>query len=58
MNVWRFAWTTVAGYLPLTAVVAYLGSNARTVSLGDPLIWIAVAAAAVLVGAHWVLRHR
>lgn len=58
VNVWRFSWTTVAGYLPLTAFVAYLGSNARTFSVGDPLIWIAIAAAAVLVGAHWVLRHR
>jgi uncharacterized membrane protein YdjX (TVP38/TMEM64 family) len=59
VNLWRFSWTTVAGYLPLTALVAYLGSDARTLSLGDPLVWIAVVAAALLVSSHWVLRrHR
>ncbi len=58
VNLWRFSWTTVAGYLPLTALVAYLGSTARTFSLSDPLVWIAVAAAAALLGAHWALPHR
>jgi uncharacterized membrane protein YdjX (TVP38/TMEM64 family) len=58
VNLWRFSWTTVAGYLPLTALVAYLGSDARTLSLGDPLVWVAVAVAVVLLGSHWVLRRR
>jgi uncharacterized membrane protein YdjX (TVP38/TMEM64 family) len=58
VNLWRFAWTTVVGYLPLTALVAYLGSNARSLSLGDPLVWIAVAMAVLLLSAHWVLRRR
>lgn len=58
VNVWRFSWTTVAGYLPLTALVTYLGSDARTVSLSNPLVWIAVGVAALLLGAHWVTRHR
>jgi uncharacterized membrane protein YdjX (TVP38/TMEM64 family) len=58
VNLWRFAWTTVVGYLPLTVLVAYLGSNARTLSLSDPLIWLAVAVAALLLGAHWALRRR
>lgn len=58
VNLWRFAWTTVAGYLPLSALVTYLGSNAHTLSLGDPLVWVAVAAALLLLGSHWVLRHR
>lgn len=57
VNVLRFSWTTVVGYLPLTAFVAYLGSNARTFSLSDPLVWIAVGAAALLLGAHWALRR-
>ena len=39
--IWRFAWTTVIGYLPLTAAVAYLGSRAQTLSLSDPLVWVA-----------------
>jgi uncharacterized membrane protein YdjX (TVP38/TMEM64 family) len=58
VNLWRFSWTTVVGYLPLTALVAYLGSNARSLSLGDPLVWIAVAMAVLLLGAHWVLSRR
>ena len=58
VNLWRFSWTTVAGYLPLTALVAYLGSSARTLSLGNPLIWVAVVAAALLLGGHWALRRR
>jgi uncharacterized membrane protein YdjX (TVP38/TMEM64 family) len=58
VNVWRFSWTTVAGYLPLTAFVAYLGSTARSFSLGDPLVWIAIAAAAALLVTHWTLSRR
>jgi uncharacterized membrane protein YdjX (TVP38/TMEM64 family) len=58
VNLWRFAWTTVVGYLPLTTLVAYLGSNAQTLSLGNPLIWVAVAAAALMLGAHWTVRRR
>jgi uncharacterized membrane protein YdjX (TVP38/TMEM64 family) len=58
VKLWRFSWTTVVGYLPLTALVAYLGSNARSLSLSDPLVWIAVAAAVLLLSAHWVLSRR
>lgn len=58
VSLWRFSWTTVVGYLPLTAFVAYLGSNARSFSLGDPLVWIAIAAAVTLLAAHWLLRRR
>jgi uncharacterized membrane protein YdjX (TVP38/TMEM64 family) len=38
--VWRFTWTTLLGYLPLTAFVAYLGSQAESLSLGDPRLWV------------------
>jgi uncharacterized membrane protein YdjX (TVP38/TMEM64 family) len=58
VNLWRFSWTTVAGYLPLTALVAYLGSDARTLSLGNPLIWVAVAAAMLMIAAHWIISRR
>jgi uncharacterized membrane protein YdjX (TVP38/TMEM64 family) len=47
VRVWRFTWTTVVGFLPLTAAVAYLGSRAETLRAGDPAVWIA---ALVLVG--------
>ena len=58
VKLWRFSWTTVVGYLPLTALVAYLGSNARSLSLSDPLVWIAVAVAVLLLSAHWVVSRR
>jgi len=58
VRLWRFSWTTVVGYLPLTALVAYLGSNARSLSLSDPLVWIAVAVAVLLLSAHWVVSRR
>ena len=57
MNLWRFTWTTVVGYLPLTVLVTYLGSTARTLSPGNPLIWVAIAAAVLLLGGHRALRR-
>jgi uncharacterized membrane protein YdjX (TVP38/TMEM64 family) len=42
VRLWRFGWTTLIGYLPLTVLVTYLGSQAETLSLSDPRVWIAV----------------
>jgi uncharacterized membrane protein YdjX (TVP38/TMEM64 family) len=57
-NLWRFSWTTVLGYLPLTTAVVYLGSRAETLSFGNPLVWIAVfVLVALLVGEHLVRRR-
>jgi uncharacterized membrane protein YdjX (TVP38/TMEM64 family) len=63
INLWRFSWTTVLGYLPLTTAVVYLGSRAQTLSTGNPLVWIAVGVlVGLLVGEQLVrrraLRHR
>ena len=49
--VWRFGWTTVLGYLPLTVLIAYLGSQAESLSLGDPRLWIGVGVLGVLLAA-------
>lgn len=38
ISLWRFAWTTVLGYLPLTIAVTYLGSQAQTFSASNPLV--------------------
>ncbi|MGO9957908.1 MAG: TVP38/TMEM64 family protein [Solirubrobacteraceae bacterium] len=54
----RFSWTTVVGYLPLTAAVAYLGSRAQTLSTNDPVLWIAVAVVVALFLGERLLRHR
>jgi uncharacterized membrane protein YdjX (TVP38/TMEM64 family) len=58
ISLWRFSWTTVVGYLPLTVAVVYLGSRAETLSVDSPLVWIAVAVlVALLVGENLVRRR-
>lgn len=51
VNVYRFAWTTVVGYLPLTIAVAYFGSRAQSISLSSPLLWGLVLLFVVLLAA-------
>ncbi|MBA3809478.1 MAG: VTT domain-containing protein [Solirubrobacterales bacterium] len=56
---WRFSWTTLLGYLPLTALVAYLGSQARSLSIGDPRVWIGAGVMiALLAAARFVSFER
>jgi uncharacterized membrane protein YdjX (TVP38/TMEM64 family) len=57
-SVWTFSWTTVVGFLPLTAAVTYLGSRAQSLSLSDPLVWAAVAMLLGLIGAERRLSRR
>lgn len=57
-SLWRFSWTTVVGYLPLTTAVAYLGSQAQTLSISDPLLWLAVTVVISLVLSERFLRRR
>ncbi len=56
--VWRFAWTTTVGYLPITAMAVYLGTRLEGLSIADPLV-LAVAAGLLilLLGGHWVMRR-
>lgn len=58
ISLWRFSWTTVVGYLPLTVAVSYLGSQAETFSTSNPLIWGAVALIIGLLVGEWFVRHR
>ena len=56
--VWRFAWTTALGYLPITAVSVYFGTRLEGLSLTDPLVLgTAAALLALLLGGHWVMRR-
>jgi uncharacterized membrane protein YdjX (TVP38/TMEM64 family) len=45
----RFIWTTAIGYLPLTAVFVYLGSQLEELSATDPLLWIGALVLIALV---------
>ena len=48
-----FTWPSVVGFVPLTAAVTYLGSRAQSLSLTDPLVWVAVIVLlGLLVAAH------
>lgn len=58
VDLWRFSWTTVVGYLPLTTAVTYLGSQAQTLSTRDPLVWLSASALVAVIVIHWVLRRR
>ncbi|HEX2128393.1 MAG TPA: VTT domain-containing protein [Solirubrobacterales bacterium] len=50
----RFIWTTAVGYIPITAVFVYLGSQLEELSPTDPLLW----AGAVVLIALVLLTHR
>jgi uncharacterized membrane protein YdjX (TVP38/TMEM64 family) len=58
VSIWRYSWTTVLGYLPLTLAVAYLGSRAQTLSASNPLVWVAAAMLVALLSGEGILRHR
>lgn len=44
-----FAWTTLVGYLPITALFVLLGSRLEELSPTDPVIWIGAAVLIVLM---------
>jgi uncharacterized membrane protein YdjX (TVP38/TMEM64 family) len=54
----RYSWTTVVGILPLTVLVAYLGSRLRSPDFSDPRIWLLVAAFIAIVVAGQVMERR
>ncbi len=50
----RFLWTTVIGYLPITALFVYLGSRLEELSPTDPILWLG---AALLIALLFVTRR-
>jgi len=56
---WRFVWTTVVGYMPITALAVYFGTRLEGLSLADPLVFGSAAALLVLLLAgNWVVRRQ
>ncbi|HEY7456314.1 MAG TPA: VTT domain-containing protein [Solirubrobacterales bacterium] len=56
--VWRFVWTTIVGYLPITALSVYFGTRLEGLSPTDPLVWGSAAALlALLLLGHWAMRR-
>jgi uncharacterized membrane protein YdjX (TVP38/TMEM64 family) len=56
--VWRFVWTTVVGYLPITAISVYFGTRLEGLSLTDPIVLGSAAALLLLLFAgHRIARR-
>ena len=56
---WRFIWTTMVGYLPITALSVYFGTRLEGLSLTDPLVLGSALALLALLGAgHWAMRRQ
>jgi uncharacterized membrane protein YdjX (TVP38/TMEM64 family) len=55
---WRFAWTTVVGSIPLCAAVVYLGNRLDSLSLTDPGLLVAVGSFLLLLVGGRVLTQR
>ena len=57
--VWRFAWTTLVGYMPITALAVYFGTRLEGMSLTDPLVIGSVLAllGLLLIG-NWIVRRQ
>ncbi|HEY8810601.1 MAG TPA: VTT domain-containing protein, partial [Solirubrobacterales bacterium] len=54
----RYAWTTLVGYLPITALSVYFGTRLEGLGLTDPLVLGSAAALLVLLFAgHWVMQR-
>ena len=46
---WRFVWTTIVGFTPLTVLVVLFGARLQEPSLSDPVLWITLVGALALV---------
>jgi uncharacterized membrane protein YdjX (TVP38/TMEM64 family) len=56
--VFRYAWTSAVGSLPLVAVVTWLGSRLEEISPGSPVVWVTVGVVlALLASGHYFARH-
>jgi uncharacterized membrane protein YdjX (TVP38/TMEM64 family) len=59
VSLWRFVWTTLLGYLPITALSVYFGTRLEGLSLTDPLVLgSALALLALLWAGHWTMRRQ
>jgi uncharacterized membrane protein YdjX (TVP38/TMEM64 family) len=53
----RFMWTSVVGYIPLTALFVYLGTQLEELSPTDPILWVGAIAIIALLFVSHRLRH-
>jgi membrane protein DedA with SNARE-associated domain len=56
---WRFFWTTLVGYMPITALAVYFGTRLEGLSLTDPVVFgSALVVIALLALGHWIVRRQ
>ncbi len=55
---WRFTWTTLVGYLPITALAVYFGTRLEGLNLGDPLVLGSILALLALLGLGHLIARR
>jgi uncharacterized membrane protein YdjX (TVP38/TMEM64 family) len=57
--VWRFIWTTIVGYMPITALAVFFGTRLEGIELTDPLVIgsAAVLLLLLLIG-NWIVRRQ
>jgi uncharacterized membrane protein YdjX (TVP38/TMEM64 family) len=56
---WRFFWTTLVGYMPITALAVYFGTRLEGLSVTDPLVFgSAIALIVLLALGHWIVRRQ
>lgn len=56
---WRFVWTTMVGFLPITVACVYLGSRLESLHPSDPKVWAALTPLLLAVVAGvWAHRRR
>jgi uncharacterized membrane protein YdjX (TVP38/TMEM64 family) len=51
---WTFTWTTAIGYIPITVLFVYLGSELEELSPTDPVLWIG---GAVMIALLFLIRR-
>jgi uncharacterized membrane protein YdjX (TVP38/TMEM64 family) len=57
--VWRFTWTTLVGYLPITALAVYFGTRLEGLELTDPLVLASAGLLlALLLLGNWIIRRQ
>lgn len=54
----RYTWTTLVGYLPITAAFVYLGSRLEGLSVTDPLLLGSAAVVIALFSVIWWMAPR
>ena len=54
----RYSWTTVVGIIPLTVLVAYLGSRLKSPDFGDWRVWALIVLFIAIVVAGQIVERR